>query len=124
MSTYQMPNCSGNLSQTKTPPAQYELRESHDAYCGFVAGDQKYRIILCRDQLQWIIQRAVGRGTSITRREWRGFSYHREQASLIRRVEEICGGPVGELFGGAGCELAALPKIYRDQKRAIGGGPA
>ncbi len=42
----------------KTPP---EFRESRDAYSRVIAGDNKHRVFICRDGIQCIIQRAVGR---------------------------------------------------------------
>ena len=60
----------------KTSP---EFRESCDAYCRVIAGNQAYRVIICRDGIQFIIQKAVGRDSSITGREWRGISYHRQR---------------------------------------------
>ena len=56
----------------KTPP---EFRESRDAYSRVIAGDNKHRVFICRDGIQCIIQRAVGRDTSVTGRAWRSFSY-------------------------------------------------
>ena len=94
----------------KTSP---EFRESCDAYCRVIAGNQAYRVIICRDGIQFIIQKAVGRDSSITGREWRGISYHRQRASLIRRVEEICGRTLDEIFDRAGSEIAKLPEICR-----------
>lgn len=91
----------------KTPP---EFRESRDAYSRVIAGDNKHRVFICRDGIQCVIQRAVGRDTSVTGRAWRSFSYHRERASLIRRAEEICGGPIDEIFDGAGTKITALPE--------------
>lgn len=92
---------------------QTEFRESSDRYIRVIAGNQKFRIILCRDQIQWVLQRSVGRDTSLTEREWRGFSYHLERRLLIRRVKEICGSPINELSDGAGRELSALPERCR-----------
>ena len=110
MSKFQKQNWLGNTSRAKIPPEQCEARESQDNYCRVAAGDNKYRVIICRDGIQCIVQRAVGSDTSVTRREWRGISYHQERASLIRRVVEVCGSPLDETFDGAGSEIAALPE--------------
>ena len=99
------------IGGAKQPTKHPDCRESSDAYCRVIAGDDKHRIIVCRHGIQFIIQRVAGRGTSITGREWRGISYHRERASLIRRVEEICGRTLDEIFDGGGSEIAKLPEI-------------
>ncbi|GKX35254.1 MAG: hypothetical protein MnENMB40S_28720 [Rhizobiaceae bacterium MnEN-MB40S] len=55
-------------------------KESADDYTPVLYQNGRYRVIECRDGIQWVIQKAkkTGRG-----REWRGFGYCRTSAALI-----------------------------------------
>ena|SRR4029077_9051145 len=55
------------------------LREQSDNYPRIITRiDAKHRIIECRDRLQWVLQRLIGK-------RWRGVSSHRDRAALIKR---------------------------------------
>lgn len=81
-------------------------QETADDYAGTVCMiAEHWRVVVCKDNWQWIIQRRE-RGTA--GRPWRGTSYHRSRDALIRR----CGGLGLEIDPAATCILAALPKCF------------
>lgn len=64
-------------------------RESSDAYHRVVVRlSQRWRVIVCRDGIQWIVQRRVAAG----RRggEWKGVHYCRTRDALIRLCDASC----------------------------------
>jgi hypothetical protein len=79
--------------------------ETSDSYDGFVAQlNPDWRVVECRDRIQWILQR---RGSPKTPRrdDWRGRSYCRTSAVLIRCTREHAGA----IDPTAAAILAALP---------------
>jgi len=79
--------------------------ETSDNYDGFVAQlNPDWRVVECRDRVQWILQR---RGSPKTPRgdDWRGRSYCRTSAVLIRCTREHAGA----IDPTAAAILAALP---------------
>jgi len=65
--------------------------ETSDGYVGFVAQlNPDWRVVECRDRLQWILQR---RGSPKKPRpdDWRGRSYCRTREALIRCTREYAG---------------------------------
>ncbi len=77
------------------------LREEDNDYLHVVARvDETTRVIECRNQMQWIVQRRVGN-------RWRGFWFCRTKEALLR-----------------GCaahpDLAALPDRFVEPARATG----
>ncbi|MEO4043636.1 hypothetical protein AAFN47_18725 [Hoeflea sp. CAU 1731] len=62
-------------------------KESGDDYTPVIHQHGKYRVIVCRDHLQWILQRRKGGPGS----EWRGISYCRTSASLISKWSRLTG---------------------------------
>ncbi len=75
--------------------------ESADAYVRVIARHGRHRVILCRDGIQWIIQR---RKSGVTGR-WKALSYCTTRAALIR-LWPTSEGPVPP-------EIAALPEKIR-----------
>jgi len=64
--------------------------ESDDAYQPVVARlNDGWRVIVCRDRIQWILQKAKksGHGT-----EWRGRSCCRTREALLRVCVQLSGG--------------------------------
>lgn len=91
-----------------TPPAPVKKPssaiETHDEYGGVVARlNPKWRVIVCRDGIQWILQkhRSAGSRSDV----WQPESYCRTSDALRRCVRERAGevGPVAE------AALSALP---------------
>ncbi len=79
----------------------YSRWETHDQYRDVVVTDGVHRVILCRDAIQWIIQRRRGTvrpGQSA----WDALSYCTTKSALVRLSEP--------LFDGIPPELAALPE--------------
>lgn len=63
-------------------------RESADDYPNIVARlNNDWRVIVCRDGIQWILQRRNSAKT-IAKPDWRGVSYCRARDALIRCVAE------------------------------------
>lgn len=74
-------------------------REKDDNYHDLVAVlNAKWRVIRCKDGIQWIIQKA-------SPSEWRSKKYLRDRDSLLVRVRSLC-GPVNDA---AMAKLVALP---------------
>lgn len=55
--------------------------ESSENYGGVIYAKDIWRVIACKDDRQWIIQRAENKPHG---RAWRGVSYHKGRKSLIR----------------------------------------
>jgi hypothetical protein len=92
--------------------------ESDDAYPHLRLND-RFRVIVCRDGIQWILQRRdrPGRPERHARSDWRGRSYCRTREALIG----CCGAHAGEIGPAAIVVLSALPEqiespsIWRDE---------
>jgi hypothetical protein len=54
-------------------------RESDDTYRALAKLSAKWRVINCKDDLQWIVQRGGGQ-------HWRGVSFHLDRDVLIERA--------------------------------------
>ena len=54
------------------------FREEDDHYPVIARIGNRHRVVECRDGIQWIVQRLIGR-------RWRGVSFHRDRAVLIER---------------------------------------
>jgi hypothetical protein len=79
------------------------VQESDGAYPCLVMVSDKLRVINCRDDMQWIIQRRQGAD------EWRGVSYCRTREALIRDARRRLGADL-PLEGPA--ILQALPERH------------
>lgn len=65
-----------------TPLNAYSNLESHGNYSNVVTATPSFRVVVCKDNFQWIIQRRSG-----TRRRgayFRSVSYHRSRDTLKR----------------------------------------
>lgn len=81
-------------------------KETASTYRAVVAVlNDRWRVIECRDGIQWILQR---RGSPETSRadDWRGRSYCRTKEALLR----LCGLHAGAIDPAALAVLSALPK--------------
>lgn len=80
-------------------------RESDDSYTGVVVTlNDKWRVIVCRDGIQWILQRQRGERRGQPRFD--GRSYCRTRDALIR----VCREHAGEIHAVALTILHALPE--------------
>jgi hypothetical protein len=107
---------SGTLSHT-TDKTSAQHRESADNYYRIVAVlNDRWRVIECHDGIQWVLQRRnapeKARGD-----DWRGRSYCRTRAALIRCTGAYC----GEIDPAAATVLASLPERIGlpDNNRAL-----
>ena len=64
--------------ETPAPATVYGRQESDESYEGVISREGDLRIVNCRDDIQWIVQRLTGG-------RWRNKSFHRTRASLIQR---------------------------------------
>jgi hypothetical protein len=81
--------------------------ESADDYVGLVVRlNPNWRIIECRDRIQWILQRR-GSPKMSRRNDWRGRSYCRTSEALRRCTREYAGA----IDSTAAAILAALPPL-------------
>ncbi len=76
-------------------------RETADRYRGEIFRKSRFRVILCRDGIQWIIQRA-GR---VPGGPWRGLHYCTTRKALSRLWEASTGETAQE--------IACLPETVR-----------
>lgn len=91
----------------KTITAFSERRESSDSYHSVIVRSAKYRVIVCKDNWQWIIQRRAGIRYGAPR--WDSLSYHRDRNALIRRWTCLNSDVPNRLYP----ELAVLPRNFR-----------
>jgi hypothetical protein len=80
-------------------------RERDDAYCDVILERGNWRVIRCKDGIQWIVQkRAPGSSRSDS---WRGVSFHLHRDSLVREWRKVSGWD--------GLELMVLPQVFKRQ---------
>lgn len=80
--------------------------ETSDDYSGLVAQlNPDWRVVECRDRVQWILQRR-GSPKKARRNDWRGRSYCRTAEGLRRCTRDY----VGVIDPSAAIILAALPQ--------------
>jgi hypothetical protein len=84
--------------------APLDHRETSDRYLGEIHRQGQYRVILCKDGIQWIIQRQKsGPGAA-----WRALSYRTSRDALLRLWASL---------NRAICpELLALPLTVRSSR--------
>lgn len=88
--------------------APYSNAETDDAYRNVVAFlNDRWRVILCRDGIQWVLQYAK---QSRHRTAWRGRSYCRSREGLLR----ACARHAGEITPGSRAILDRLPARVPD----------
>ena len=64
-------------------------REEADAYLHIIAHvNDRWRVIVCRDGLQWILQQRRGQRDGQAR--WHSRRYHVERTALLRSIGELC----------------------------------
>ena len=81
-----------------------DISISADGYSAVVARlNERWRVIVCRDAIQWILQSFDGLRNG--RAEWRGVGYFRARDALIR----ASGASAGEIEPSAFAILHALP---------------
>jgi hypothetical protein len=74
----------------RLPAVAKFLREEADNYEAIVVKlNTGWRIIECRDGIQWILQRLAGQRHG--RPRWEGKSYCRTRQGLLRSVHDRCG---------------------------------
>ena len=82
-----------NLGQEKSVPGQSRC-EGSEANYRVIALCGKYRIILCKDAIQWIIQRRIrGRARGAGAR-WKSLRYQTTKTVLIRDWHELTALPL------------------------------
>ena len=90
------------------------LKESSDSYSRVLLQvSDDWRIIECRNRIQWILQRSERRSRGV---EWRGRGYFRTKKALIR----VCGTSILGIDTGTWDFLERLPDRFPED-REIGG---
>jgi hypothetical protein len=85
-------------------PKAVNRKESSDSYSNVVTTlNRKWRVIRCRDGIQWILQSRDSLKAAVG--VWRGRSYCRSKEALLR----VCAAHAGEIDPSAAAVLAALP---------------
>jgi len=89
------------------PQARTILPESAEGYPTVVQLGTRWRVVACRDGIQWILQCRIrpDRPERVTRDDWRGRSYCRTREALLR----CCRDHAGEIGPAALATLEALP---------------
>lgn len=92
-------------------PANGSGREEADDYRAIIARlNPNWRVIGCRDAIQWILQRRAG--TRHGQPRWDGRCYCRTRQGLLRRVREL----TGECDGVALSILERLPECMEARR--------
>ena len=60
------------------------------------------------DGIQWILEQKKGRTPTVKSAGWRGRSFHRQRASLLARIGQLCGAVDTDAFAA----LADLPERH------------
>ena len=78
--------------------------ETADDYAGTIAHlDERHRVAICKDGIQWILQR---RENGTAKRPWRGLHYCQTRKALVRVCGAACRAPDPEAMN----TLAELPE--------------
>jgi hypothetical protein len=85
------------------PQARPLIPES-DGACPAIQLNDRFRVIVCRDGIQWILQ-CRNRAEMVARSDWRGRSYCRTRHALTR----CCDDYAGAIDPAAAIALGALP---------------
>lgn len=94
-----------NLKPLLETPLKEQLHETSDAYAGVIAQlCHRHRAIVCKDEIQWILQQRKNGGAE---RPWRGVGYFRTRYALVRFGATQC----GRIDPAALAILAALPDV-------------
>lgn len=103
----------GTLSKLRPPPqgrhparASHPVAESDEAYPNIPLND-RWRVVECRDAIQWILQRRHGPERPAGAR-WEGRAYCRTREALVRCCRAYC-GPIDP---SAAAALEALPERF------------
>jgi hypothetical protein len=87
--------------------APLSRRERDDGYRSVVARlNSGWRVIVCADHLQWIVQRACAGRARTT--EWRAVGFYRTRNALTAACARLC----GHCDPAAMAMLAALPDAF------------
>ena len=78
--------------------------EESDAYPTIAALNTRWRIVTCKNSLQWVLQRRCGHVD-----HWRGFWFCRSREALIRGAREHA----GQIAGNALIILLRLPEHFQ-----------
>ena len=91
------------FAAVRTVSTRLRPREKDDAYPIVARLNERWRVIRCADDIQWILQKHSGG-------EWRGNSFHRTREVLLQRIAERC----GEVNAVALDLIRALPDRYQE----------
>jgi hypothetical protein len=71
-------------------------REESDAYPVIASLNERWRVIACRNEIQWVMQRRAGQVSG--RPRWRGYWHCRTREALIRGAREHAGQIGGDVL--------------------------
>ena len=83
-------------------------RERDGNYHSVIFSKGDWRVIVCKDDLQWIIQRRTRAG-SPDRARWQAYSYPTERDALVRLWSEVTGDDGAYL-------RSILPELFRSRR--------
>jgi hypothetical protein len=91
---------------TKPARPNHSRNESDEGYQPVVVQlAPRWRVIVCRDGLQWILQQRLSATETPTRADWRGRRYVRTRDGLIA----ACGRALSDIDGAALALINSLP---------------
>lgn len=93
----------GFRTPKKSATAKHETANSYERVVARLCDD--WRVIVCKDNIQWILQRRKKGGAE---RPWRAVSYCCTREALIR----LCATSCGQIDPDAAAALAALPENF------------
>ena len=80
-------------------------RETSDSYYGEIVRQGRYRVVICKDGIQWILQRQ----DKLAGARWRALAYCTTRIALLRLWTALKCGPAPE--------LSVLPDNIGGQRR-------
>ena len=101
-----------SLNTRTAPDAKASQKEADADYAGEIARlSDRWRVIVCRDRIQWILQSRDAGGSHMAR--WRGRHYCTTREALIRLCGSLCAVPDVEAM----LVLSSLPERIRRGER-------
>jgi hypothetical protein len=94
------------MTETAFADALARAREESDTYPVVFHVNDRWRVIACRDGIQWIVQQRRGHRDGEPR--WQGRSFCVERAGLLQVIEDAC-GPLSALTRAS---VPALPARF------------
>lgn len=70
--------------------------ETSPTYRGVIAVSGRYRVVICKGELQWLVQKRASHRNH-TREQWKSFSYCTTKKALMRTLYSLDHAPMPEI---------------------------